>query len=101
MLSNDNYVVSSPHWDNNSASDAGAVTWGNGATGTFGLVNGTNSLIGDGAFDQIGSFGVAALTQWQLRGDQPGLGQWQYCECWCCDLGQWDNWHQRRGGQQQ
>lgn len=62
VLSNDNYVVSSPHWDNNSASDAGAVTWGNGATGTFGLVNGTNSLIGDSAFDQIGSFGVAALT---------------------------------------
>jgi hypothetical protein len=41
-LSNGNYVVSSSGWNTN----AGAVTWGNGTTGTTGVVSGANSLIG-------------------------------------------------------
>ena len=63
-LTNGNYVVSSPNWDNTSppAADAGAVTWGNGSTGISGPVSATNSLVGSSAGDQVGTAGVTALT---------------------------------------
>ncbi len=54
VLSNGNYVVSSPHWDNGTAKDAGAVTWGYGATGVSGLISPANSLVGSAADDQVG-----------------------------------------------
>ncbi len=60
-LSNGNYVVSSPDWDNGAASDAGAVTWGSGTAGCTGVVTATNSLVGNQANDQVG-FGVTALS---------------------------------------
>ena len=44
-LTNGNYVVSSPHWDDGSTADVGAVTWGNGATGITGVVSPANSLV--------------------------------------------------------
>ena len=37
-LSNGNYVVKSPNWDNGATVDAGAVTWGSGTTGVAGPV---------------------------------------------------------------
>ncbi|MFN8443123.1 MAG: choice-of-anchor D domain-containing protein [Caldilineaceae bacterium] len=55
-LSNGNYVVSSPQWDNGVAVDAGAVTWGNGTTGTTGVVNISNSLVGSRTEDKVGYF---------------------------------------------
>ena len=61
-LSNGNYVVSSPKWDNGGIVDAGAVTWGNGATGTGGVVSSANSLVGGTANDQVGIGNVAALS---------------------------------------
>src|SRR5438132_893449 len=42
-LTNGNYVVRSMFWHNGTASQAGAATWGNGATGTAGVVTTTNS----------------------------------------------------------
>jgi len=60
-LANGNYVVNSPMWDNGTTIDAGAVTWGNGTGGTFGLVSTTNSLIGSTANDGLSST-VTALT---------------------------------------
>ncbi|GAA4365249.1 hypothetical protein GCM10023185_35400 [Hymenobacter saemangeumensis] len=63
-LSNGNYVVSSPNWDNGSVVNVGAATWGNGATGLTGVVSTANSLVGTTANDQVsgGSFGsVMAL----------------------------------------
>jgi hypothetical protein len=56
-------VVTTHDWDAGSIVDAGAVTWGNGATGTAGVVSESNSLVGSTAGDQIGQdyFGVAAL----------------------------------------
>jgi len=61
-LENGNYVVSSPFWEANPTMfSRGAVTWGDGATGTTGTVNETNSLVGTQANDQIGSGGVTAL----------------------------------------
>ena len=62
-LSNANFVVSSPNWDNGAAVvDAGAVTWGNGNTGVSGIVSETISLVGSKAGNQVGSGGVTALT---------------------------------------
>src|SRR5262249_36378043 len=61
-LANGNYVVRSPLWDNSTLTDVGAVTWGNGATGTSGVISATNSLIGSMPGDEIGSGGVFALS---------------------------------------
>jgi hypothetical protein len=54
-LSNGNYAVASPNWKNGSIEHAGAVTWGNGETGTFGTVSTANSLVGSHAGDLVGS----------------------------------------------
>ena len=61
-LTNGNYVVASSNWDNVSATDAGAVTWGNGTTGTVGVITATNSLVGSKASDAVGVTGITALT---------------------------------------
>ncbi|MCB0048059.1 MAG: DUF11 domain-containing protein, partial [Caldilinea sp.] len=62
-LPNGNYVVCSSMWDNGGVVDAGAVTWGNGATGTSGVVSAINSLVGSSASDQIGfAYGNALVT---------------------------------------
>ena len=61
ILSNGNYVIVSPFWDNGSAQNVGAVTWGNGNSGVSGLINQSNSLIGTAAGQSIGNLGVAVL----------------------------------------
>jgi hypothetical protein len=61
-LSNGNYVVISSFWDNPGAFDAGAVTWGNGASGVSGAVTVVNSLVGTTADDNVGGGGVTALS---------------------------------------
>lgn len=63
-LSNGNYVVSNPSWDNGAIEDAGAVTWGNGSTGITGEVNITNSLVGTQANDSVsgGDNGTGSVT---------------------------------------
>src|SRR5208282_3810851 len=53
-LSNGNYVVSSPNWNNGAAASAGAVTWGSGTVGVRGPVSATNSLVGSTANDSVG-----------------------------------------------
>ncbi len=65
VLSNGNYVVRSPAWNNpllSGDNDAGAVTWGNGAVGTVGLVSVSNSLVGGSVSDRIGTNGITALS---------------------------------------
>lgn len=54
-LSNGNYVVTSPNWNNGTGVHVSAATWGNGNTGTTGTVSSSNSLIGSAAGDSIGS----------------------------------------------
>ena len=65
-LSNGNYVVSSPYWNNGAAASAGAVTWGSGTAGVSGPVSATNSLVGSTANDSVGGGnlggGVTALS---------------------------------------
>jgi filamentous hemagglutinin family protein len=59
---NGNYVVQSPSWNTN----AGAVTFGNGITGTVGLVSASNSLIGStsgtGTFGPQDRVGLSPVT---------------------------------------
>lgn len=54
-FANGNYVVKSPNWDNEVLINVGAVTWSNGTDGTVGTVSTTNSLVGTGANDAVGS----------------------------------------------
>ena len=61
LLSNGNYVVTSPFWNNGAVIDAGAVTWGSGASGISGIVRATNSLAGSKSGDFVGGSGVTAL----------------------------------------
>jgi hypothetical protein len=61
-LANDNYVVISYIWDSPVEMDVGAVTWGNGATGTSGVVSSLNSLVGSNYADYVGFGGVTALS---------------------------------------
>lgn len=62
VLSNGNFVVLSPQWNNGSATTAGAVTWINGTTGRSGTVSASNSLVGTTTNDQVGINGVIALS---------------------------------------
>ncbi|SDG89752.1 Por secretion system C-terminal sorting domain-containing protein [Dyadobacter soli] len=57
VLANGNYVVRSSSWN----ASRGAVTWGDGAVGTRGVVGETNSLIGDQPDDQVGDAGIIQL----------------------------------------
>ncbi|HNG92595.1 MAG TPA: hypothetical protein PLB32_07355, partial [Acidobacteriota bacterium] len=61
-LTNGNYVVGSPFWDNGSVVDAGAAAWGNGTTGTSGVLSAANSLVGSSTGDQVSSRSIFALT---------------------------------------
>jgi hypothetical protein len=61
VLANGNYLVRSPFWDNGAASDAGAVTFGSGTSGTRGVVSALNSLVGSKTNDVIGQRTVGTL----------------------------------------
>lgn len=57
-LTNGNYVVIRPNWDDPygpTVEDVGAVTWGNGTTGITRVVSSSNSLVGTTDADQVGS----------------------------------------------
>src|SRR5688572_2745039 len=61
-LTNGNYVVRSPSWDNGAATNAGAASWGNGTAGTTGVVSSANSLVGVSNNDTVSGAGVTALS---------------------------------------
>lgn len=61
-LTNGNYVVSSPNWNNDGVYYAGAVTWGDGTTGITGNVSSSNSLVGSTQNDQVGYNPVTPLS---------------------------------------
>ena len=65
LLRNGNYLVRSQLWDYSpSATNAGAITWGNASTGVRGVVSAANSLVGSSANDSIGSstYEIATLS---------------------------------------
>ncbi len=57
-LGNGNYVVASSYWNGG----RGAVTWGNGASGSSGVVSAANSLVGSSVGDAIGYNGTAGSS---------------------------------------
>ncbi len=61
-LRNGNFVVGSPRWDNGVIADAGAVTWGDGASGISGVISAENSLVGTTASDFVGNTGITQLS---------------------------------------
>ena len=65
VLTNGNYVVSSPFWSSGTAysqNGVGAVTWCSQVTGCNGTVSASNSLVGGSHGDLVSSGGVTALT---------------------------------------
>jgi len=68
VMQNGNYVVTSPLWDNGSATNAGAVTLGNGLGGTVGAVTSLNSMVGSLKEDQVGSGGITPLNVGNMKG---------------------------------
>ncbi|WP_254507965.1 hypothetical protein [Anatilimnocola floriformis] len=62
QLTNGNYVVMSPNWDNGGIQNVGAATWVNGTTGLSGTLSAANSLVGSSANDNVGAGTNAALT---------------------------------------
>ena len=85
LLSNGNYVVSSSSWAG-AVVDGGAVTWGNGASGTVGTVSAANSLVGLTAGDQVGIVTplpngnyVVASGNWSAPGGLAKVGAVTWC----------------------
>ncbi|MBL9145942.1 MAG: hypothetical protein JNM99_19840 [Verrucomicrobiaceae bacterium] len=60
-LTNGNYVVASPSWDNGATANVGAATWCSGFGPTTGTVSAANSLIGSTAGDTVGNNTPVAL----------------------------------------
>jgi hypothetical protein len=54
-LDNGNFVMASSQWDNDSVTDAGAVTFANGTVGITGEISASTSLVGSSDYDQVGS----------------------------------------------
>jgi hypothetical protein len=82
-LSNGNYVVSSPNWNDN----RGAVTWGNGNPGVSGIVSDATSLVGSNPDDYVGSggapgSGVIALSNGNYVVDSPGWNDTRGAVTW-------------------
>ena len=61
-LVNGHYVVLSPQLDRNGEGNVGAVSWGNGDTGSAGVVSISNALVGSVFNDRVGNGGVTALS---------------------------------------
>jgi Repeat of unknown function (DUF5650) len=72
VLTNGNFVISSPNWNNGTIVNAGAVTWINGSSGLSGAVSVANSLVGSRANDSVGGKGVYALTNGNYVVASPG-----------------------------
>ncbi|BBE51255.1 Heme/hemopexin-binding protein [Ferriphaselus amnicola] len=58
LANHGNYLISSPWW----GGGKGAVTWGNGLTGTVGAVSALNSLVGSVVTDGVGAKSVSVLA---------------------------------------
>ncbi|MDQ3799980.1 MAG: FG-GAP-like repeat-containing protein [Acidobacteriota bacterium] len=90
-LTNGNYVVLSPFWNNGTdinGVDVGAATLCSGTSGCTGLVLATNSLIGAAAVDNVGVNGATALSNgnyvvnssnWTAQSTQSGFGAATLC----------------------
>ena len=97
-LSNGNYVLDTPNFENPGIGAFGAATWINGSAAVTGTFTRGNSLAGSNFGDDVGSGGVTALSNGNYVVDSPdwnaGMGRG--------DLGQrHDGCHRDRLGRQQ
>lgn len=58
-LTNGNYVISAPSWDNGATANVGAVVWGSGSVGVKGSISVANALTGTTASDGVGTRTIA------------------------------------------
>lgn len=72
-LSNGNYVVLSPDWDNGATAGAGAATFVNSGVGISGAVSSANSLVGANAGDNVGDNGLRSLSNGNYVTFTPGF----------------------------
>lgn len=84
-LTNGHYVVNSNGWDNGAIANAGAATWGNGETGTVGVIGPANSLIGAAAGIGVGGTLPLSNGHYAVRStNSPGgfgiLGAVTWCD---------------------
>ena len=70
-LTNGNYVVSSPLWDDGPIADVGAVTWASGDAPTNVSVSAADSIVGSSVSDEVGLYGATALTNGNYVVDSP------------------------------
>jgi hypothetical protein len=70
-LTNGNFVAVSYPWSNGVALNAGAVTWGSGATGLIGELSAANSLVGTKTYELVG-YHVSALEDGNYVVASPG-----------------------------
>jgi hypothetical protein len=61
-LSNGNFVVTLPYWDNGSEVNAGAAVWMDGTAPTSGVISSSNALVGARAGNFVGYDEVQALA---------------------------------------
>ena len=89
VLTDGNYVVRSPFWNDGLVVNAGAATWGDGdgggVGGGMGELDSSNSLVGSATDDFVGFQGIAALTNgnyvvasddWNGTGTDRGAATW-------------------------
>ena len=83
-LTNGNYAVAFPNWIGDAAGGGvGAVTWGDGLTGTTGQVSALNSLVGSNVDDFVGSGGVTALAKGNYVVASPDWNNEEGAATWC------------------
>jgi filamentous hemagglutinin family protein len=70
-LANGNYLVRNPQFFYSTIDNAGAVTWGNGTTGSTGTVGLANSFVGSQSDNRVGEF-VTALSNGHYVVATPG-----------------------------
>ena len=85
-LTNGNYVVLTSRWDGPGAVDAGAATWGDGATGISGSIAASNSIIGTHPNDEVGD-SVAALENGNYVVGSPSWNANHGAATWASGLG--------------
>lgn len=61
-LSNGNYVVATPRWNDGATVARGAATFGSGTSGISGIVSTANSLVGNSSNDFVAIAGLTALS---------------------------------------
>ena len=82
-LTNGNYAVGSPFWQDVGAVQKGAVTWANGTSGITGTISSANSLIGYTASGNGSLTYVIALTNGNYVVGCPGWSNNLGVAAWC------------------